>query len=215
MPVPGAGEIFGRLTVLGPAPDRLHAGVAARYVLCLCECGNKAQVMASNLRKGATTSCGCLWRERITKHGKVHTRAYAAWEHMHQRCSPSHPEARNYYDRGIRVCAEWTGRGGFIPFHEHMGDPPPRTSVDRIDNSRGYEPGNCRWATQKQQMHNVRTNIWVKLPGGIPAVLAEACRLTGVSRRSVTDKIKREGVSHQDAFDYYLSRLSTAVGKAA
>lgn len=207
-----AGQVFGRLTVIREgAPRYFAANKINRVMLCQCECGTETEVHVSALRRGATTSCGCLWRERITKHGKSHSRAYGAWQHMHARCSPSFPEARNYHQRGICVCQEWTGAGGFNRFYAEMGDPPPRTSLDRIDNNRGYEPGNCRWATQAQQMHNVRINVWIELPGGTPAVLEEACRLTGVSRRSITNKVWRDHVTHQQAFDHYLTKLPRVV----
>lgn len=199
-----AGEVFGRLTVLREGAPRHYAGKITRSMRCRCECGNETEVMVSALRRGLTTSCGCFWRERITKHGKATSRVYSIWEHMIQRGSPHHADAKHYHNRGIRVCERWKT---FENFYADMGDPPHGMELDRYpDNNGNYEPGNCRWATRKQQMHNVRTNVWITLPGGVPAVLSEACRLTGVSIRSVTDKVGR-GATHQEAFDHYLQRL--------
>lgn len=83
---------------------------------------------------------------------------YLHWKHMNQRChNREHPKFADYGGRGILVCAEWRGPGGFDRFLSHIGRRPARGySVDRIDNDRGYEPGNVRWATAQQQARNTR-----------------------------------------------------------
>lgn len=70
---------------------------------------------------------------------------------MLARCANS---GNTYYGgRGIGVCKRWLK---FENFLADMGDRPSGKSLDRIDNERGYEPGNCRWATAKQQRANQR-----------------------------------------------------------
>lgn len=84
------------------------------------------------------------------------------WQ-MVARCErPNHPRYFDYGGRGIRVCPR--SRVSFWAFVEDMGPRPPGRSasgrslwsLDRIDNDRGYEPANCRWATNRQQRHNRR-----------------------------------------------------------
>lgn len=82
---------------------------------------------------------------------------YQAWYDMKHRClNPNNTRYANYGGRGIVVCKEWLN--SFENFLEDMGPRPSRRSLDRIDNNGNYEPGNCRWATDKQQAYNKRTN---------------------------------------------------------
>lgn len=81
-----------------------------------------------------------------------------------QRChNERHRAYRLYGARGIAVCDEWRGRGGFARFLAHIGPRPDGCSLDRINNSRGYEPGNVRWATPLEQAQNTRVFRGVRL----------------------------------------------------
>lgn len=95
---------------------------------------------------------------------------------MVQRChNENHPRYEIYGGRGIAVCDEWRATDGFALFLAHIGTrPTPRHSVDRIDNSRGYEPGNVRWATQSDQMRNTRRTIQVTAFGKTQCIPAWA-----------------------------------------
>lgn len=78
---------------------------------------------------------------------------------MKSRCNCSNSTSyRNYGGRGIKICERWND---FLCFYADMGDPPPGTSLDRIDNARDYDPGNCKWSTPKEQSNNRRGNFLV------------------------------------------------------
>lgn len=151
---------FGRLKVIAFA-DLGGRRKMPRW-LCECDCSNRVIVTAEHLRDGITRSCGCL-RKDIQKsikvtHGKSGSRVYEAWLGMRRRCNnPSDQAFHHYGGRGIRICERWKS---FANFYADMGDPPTQKhSIDRFpDNNGNYEPGNCRWATQKQQMANQRRN---------------------------------------------------------
>lgn len=81
---------------------------------------------------------------------------YNVWCNMVARCHRPGASSYEWYGaRGVRVCDEWRGKGGFRAFLDHIGRRPNATmQVDRIDNARGYEPGNVRWAAAKEQARN-------------------------------------------------------------
>jgi hypothetical protein len=102
---------------------------------------------------------------RVT-HGQAHhgsvTVEYRAWQQMLQRCqNTSRHNYHRYGGRGIAVCDRW--KSSFENFLADMGlKPSAEMSMDRIDNDKGYEPENCRWATKSQQSKN--RSRWSRRP---------------------------------------------------
>ena len=157
------GQKFGRLRITKQMG--FNENSHSSRVECECECGKIIVVSMGHLKFGHTKSCGCLNRdllvERSTTHGRGNTPEYRIWCGMRRRCSPggSDEQRKHYFDRGIRVCKEWLGAGGFEPFFSEIGERPTDAhTLDRIDNDQGYRPGNVRWATRLVQARNTRSN---------------------------------------------------------
>lgn len=169
------GQNFGRLTVQHKAAA-LKDGVT-RW-LCVCACGTTKIVRSKDLRRGRTTSCGCLQREetvaRSTTHGMSGSAEYKIWAGMIKRCDDA--VNANYGGRGITVCERWR------EFENFLADLGPRTSarhsLERLDNLLGYQPGNVTWALHKQQMRNTRRTRPVLYRGRQMAV-SEAVEIAG------------------------------------
>jgi len=96
-------------------------------------------------------------------HGLSHTRAYRAWRNMQSRCTdPMNPGYPSHGAQGIKVCESWQR---FEQFFTDMGECPPGLSIERSDNSKDYEPSNCRWATRLDQTLNRSVTIWLTYKG--------------------------------------------------
>lgn len=118
------------------------------------------------------------------KHGMTGSRVHNTWMRMHDRCR--NDRSGNYGQRGIRVCARWQS---FVAFYEDMGDPPSDAhSIDRIDVNGNYEPGNCRWATRKEQARNTRANTLLRHRGE-ERTLAEWSELTGIKSTTICRRL--------------------------
>lgn len=97
----------------------------------------------------------------LAKRDHTPSPTYQVWRNMIYRCyNPNNKSFKNYGGRGIKVCDEW--RFSFQTFLHDMGERPPRLTLDRINNDGNYTPGNCRWATYKEQNNNNRpsSNKW-------------------------------------------------------
>ena len=177
------GKRFGRLTVIGFHGVKKHH---AQW-LCQCDCGLTTLSYAYQLNSGSKKSCGCLRIEEASKHipealkgpdnptykhgGKSGSaeRLYYTWWNMLKRCETESSNRYKYYwANGIKVCEEWHDYAVFRKwayengYYEQDRDLPraKKLSIDRIDPSKNYEPGNCRWITvsENSSLRNLHAN---------------------------------------------------------
>jgi hypothetical protein len=151
-----------------------------------CDCGKEVIIERYSVVSGRTKSCGCYCREVLKTgdirrdHGMCNTRIYKRWTAMKRRCNA--PEGTKdfewYGKRGITYCEEWNT---FKPFYEWSlaNGYADNLSLDRIDNSKGYSPNNCRWVDMEVQQNNRRTNHRVAINGETHTI-AEWARIKNV-----------------------------------
>jgi hypothetical protein len=118
------------------------------------------------------------WRPQVGEYPTC-----ASWLSMLARClDPKHRSFKDYGARGIRVCERWLL--SFTSFLQDMGPRPTGLTIERIDGNGHYEPGNCRWATPKEQGRNRRNNVLLTARGRTQTISAWAEEL-GVSANAL------------------------------
>lgn len=204
------GRLFGRLTVVSSAGKVINGKSVRYFVNTKCFCGNECIHEMSSLTSGSALSCGCLRRELLSSmatkhgmaiHGKTRGKEYRAWQNILRRCdNKKSPNWKLYGGRGIAVCNEWKGDGGFLNFLSHVGKCPSEAhSIDRFPNMDGnYEPGNVRWATTHEQQNNRRSTIFVEVDGKSMS-LKEASAYLGIPYQTVQYRRRNMGLSPQQA----------------
>jgi hypothetical protein len=187
------GNRYGRLTVIqrcGTSSDNRPQW------LCKCDCGNTVVVRGYQLKHGRTKSCGCYHREMArtqakakAKHNLSNTRIYHIWKDMLKRCySEKHRGYKHYGGRGINVCNEW--RTDFKSFYDWAINSgySDKLSIDRINVNGNYEPGNCRWATYKEQANNTRKNHYITY-NGETKTLTQWAEYLGIKHKTLSARI--------------------------
>jgi hypothetical protein len=172
------GDKIGKLSVLSFESRVTKFNKIQLNVICKCECGKLVTVIKNQLKK--SRSCGCAW------HHKSNTKVYYAWVGMRDRCYDlNNQDYSDYGGRGIIVCK---GYHSFNMFYKIMGEPPTKKhSNDRINNNLNYTCGECeqcrnngwnkntRWATDKEQAQNKRSNVYLDI-NGVKICLSEVAR---------------------------------------
>lgn len=123
----------------------------------------------------------------MTRASGKHGPTLQTWRNMRDRCNnPKNNNFHNYGGRGITVCKRWND--SFEAFLEDMGRKPDGLSIDRQDNNGNYEPGNCRWATQKQQMRNTRANVVYEYQG-VELCISELAERVGLAPQVIAKRL--------------------------
>lgn len=161
-----------------------------RATLACRACGNYFSVQAYR----ATSACYCsraCHAVGTRSHGESRPTAtpeYCTWASMKQRClNPAHPGYSDYGGRGIAVCPEWLDN--FTAFLADVGRrPSPGHSIDRIDNDKGYEPGNVRWASRVQQAGNKRVSRQITFEG-VERTVSEWAKRFGIHKSTLAKRL--------------------------
>ena len=160
---------------------------------CRCDCGNETSVLALNLTRGHTTSCGCH-RDAIRGQAnkadyETGTRLHRIWLKMKRRCREIDDHAKHYFQRGIKVCDEWEKDYKSFRDWSLSNGYDDSLTIDRIDNDKGYFPENCRWVTMQVQANNTRSNRFVEYKGQRKTI-ADWAREFNVCYGTMYDRVK-------------------------
>lgn len=181
-PVPG--QTFGSWTVL--REHRWKPGERQWFRWdCMCRCGFRAALLVSELRYGRKACDACISSARAERVAR--SRSRSLWKGMWDRCErKNHKAYHRYGGRGISVCERWRS---FDNFYSDMGPRPVGKTLDRKNNDGNYEPGNCRWATKREQMGNTRANHWLELDG-VRMHVTDWSRKTGLLAVTIKNRLK-------------------------
>lgn len=198
-PMDLTGMNIGYWHINGPAPPLFDSrGRTIRMWDCSCKCGARKNVRDAEIRRGASTSCGCYNREISSTHHESRTRLYDTWHGLRQRCNnPNSKDAHNYYERGIVVCEEWNKSYEAFRDWAIANGYQDGLTIDRIDVNGNYCPENCRWATAKEQCRNTRVNHLLT-HNGETKTIAEWAEITGIDYYTLAKRIEK-GWSDDDA----------------
>ena len=186
-----SGRVFGKWTVL-------YRGENKRTItqwMCRCSCGTEKLVQAAHLKTGASTCCGWV-KPNARTHGAASLqyvqrfpKKYRTWRQMRSRCcNPNHKNASIY--NGL-LCEAWHE---YATFDSDVPDPPSdKHTIDRIDNTKGYEPGNVRWVTTAEQHRNQSNCRWIEFDGRTQ-LLTDWAKELGITDSTLHGRIKKWGI---------------------
>lgn len=165
-----------------------------------CDCGTVIEFAAGRVLNGHRTHCGCLTdRGAHRTHGMRYSPEYSSWQSMKARClDPDNKDYPKWGGRGITIYPEWVS--SFEAFYAHIGARPEGTTIDRIDNSKNYEPGNVRWATAEEQQRNRSTSYEWHIKGLVFQTHGEAAVHFGVSEHTIWRWVNGQHDNRRNSF---------------
>ena len=193
-----AGDKFGKWTVLEEVEPQISpCGAKTRMFKCRCECGTVRNVSGSSLNTEHSVSCGCYraeWTiERNTTHGGKRTWLYREWIGAKRRAKVGGDWQKRFPTYvGVDIDPEW--ESSFEAFRDWALSRPDYAEgkeLDRIDNTKGYYPWNCRWTDRKQQVRN--TSRTRRYNGEALADLYDRECDCGISYKSFYNRVTKYG----------------------
>lgn len=192
------GKKYGKLTITG-----FEKVLKRTYLIFTCDCGNAGKARYESVLVGKTKSCGCYKIDEIKlkayKHGDCKNRLYSIWKNIKSRVhNKNNTRYNSYGGRGILLCKEWEDYNNFKKWSLENGYSDCLT-IDRIDNDGNYEPCNCRWSTNTQQIRNRNVTKFVNYKGEM-VCFAELCEKSDNEYYTVLTRIRR-GWDIEDAVE--------------
>lgn len=186
------GKRFGCLTFVGKSDKKYGQ---SRGWIMKCDCGTVKVMSHGNVLSGASRSCGCVRTNKYAGSAEM-AALHAAIGRCH---NPKDKDFPNYGGRGVAVCDAWRRRPQ--SFVDHIGlRPTSRHSLDRIKNDRGYEPGNVRWATKREQSRNRRSVSTITIDGEVISFI-EHCENIGLPYDTFLSRYQKKGWPLEEALD--------------
>ena len=184
------GKRYGRLVVIEEVAQHIKpSGQKISMYKCICDCGNYKIASGTHLRSGHNQSCGCLKKEQ-EKHGG--SRLAHIWKNMISRCYDENSTSyKRYGAKGIYVCESWKNHFEIFKSWAMKNGYTDKLTLDRIDNAKGYEPINCRWATNKEQANNKTNNLRITI-NGVTHTASEWADITGINLKRIY-KLNKDG----------------------
>lgn len=192
------GDIIGKLTIIKLMHFKDDTNTIRKGCICKCECGNYiGPSRLVSLLNGDLLSCGCYQKEvhskllssRNFKHGFSTEHLYTLWGAMINRATDiNRKDAKYYSEKGITVCDAW--RNDYVSFREWSlkNGYKEGLSLDRIDNSKGYSPENCRWIPKEQNSN--KTNNRILTYNGISKTITQWSRERNLSWGTINRRLK-------------------------
>jgi len=201
------GKIFGQWKVIKEVDTPKHLNNRFRYVLAICVCNKKKIVSLDSIKRGLSTSCGCvnieasrLMGQSNKIHGLYNHPLYQVYQDMMRRCYDVNCERySDYGGRGIIVCKAWHKIQNFINWAESLPNNKrwrKGLTLDRINNNYSYNPANCRFTTPRVQSNNRRSNRYYEYFGEI-LTLREIATKAKVSY----EKLRGSKIRNRDIYE--------------
>ncbi len=192
------GQKFNMLTVVSEGDrKKLPSGQKPRVFTCVCDCGNKKDVLMLHLVRNRIKSCGCAMK---TRNGESLSKLFKKWKAMHERCLPTARDASVYSNKGISVCSEWSDYFVFRDWALKNGFKEGLT-IDRINGEKGYSPDNCRFVSQRENNLNRNVTFYVYYKGEKKPLMIVLIELNILEKYETVKRRIKSGWSLKDAID--------------